>query len=71
MLSVISLILNAVNAISSVFALMRGHRDKRPSRTGIRMKGGKGTFEKTRIRGQDIAIDTDDTKLDMKDTDIK
>jgi len=41
------------------------------TRTGIRMKGGKGTFESTKIRGQDVAIDTNDTELDLKDTDIK
>lgn len=40
-------------------------------RIGIRMKGGTGKFRKTKIRAQDIAMDTKDTELDMKDTDIK
>jgi hypothetical protein len=39
-------------------------------RIGIRMKGGKGNFDKTKIRGMDDAVITENTDLKMKDTDI-
>jgi hypothetical protein len=49
-------------------ALIPEHIGKR---TGIHMKGGKGDFERTKIRKQDVSINTEDTDLKTKDTDIE
>ena len=40
------------------------------NRIGIRMKRGRGAFERTKIRRMNTSIDTNGTELDMKDTDI-
>lgn len=40
-------------------------------RIGIRMKGGSGDFEDTKMRNQGIGIDTEDTRLKLKKTDIQ
>lgn len=62
--------------ILAIYGYMRYRKEKQSSehigtRTGIRMKGGKGDFERTKIRKQDVSINTEDTDLKAKDTDIE
>ena len=41
-----------------------------PRRTGIRMKDSKAVLKRTKIKEQDIAIDADESELNMEDSEI-
>lgn len=62
--------------ILAIYGYMRYGKGKQSSehvdkRIGIHMKGGKGDFERTKIRKQDVSINTEDTDLKTKDMDIE
>ncbi len=62
--------------ILAIYGYMRYGKEKQSSehvgkRIGIRMKGGKGDFERIKIHKQDVSINTENTDLKAKDMDIE